>query len=102
MTKVAKRKPQRLNKFIHEFSLLLSAHDLGTAGDILDDLLTPMEREMLAKRVQTAKMLLTGKKYHEIEDALNVQRSTIARMRAKLTLSATKALEKAVISKLPH
>lgn len=80
---------------------MLSGKSTQEIDGLLLDLLTPMEEKMLAKRIQIAKMLLTGKTYDEIETALNVQRSTISRVRAKLTLSPTRSLEYTAM-KLPH
>ncbi|GMR19303.1 MAG: hypothetical protein BMS9Abin34_436 [Patescibacteria group bacterium] len=90
-----------MDKYLSELFKALSSQNPKEMGHLLRDLLTPMEERMFAKRVQIAKMLLTGRKYHEIEKALNVQRSTIARIRSKLLLSTTKTLEKTV-ARLPH
>lgn len=101
MSKVAKKTPDKMERYIRELTEALSDQDTKEIERLLNDLLTPMEKKMLAKRVQVAKMLLTDRKYHEIEKALNVQRSTIARIRLKLTLSPTQSLEKAA-ARLPH
>lgn len=101
MAKVAKREPQHMEKYLAELFFVLSNRHPKEMEALLNDLHTPMERKMLAKRVQIAKMLLTGKKYHEIERALNVQRATISRLRHSLNLSQTHALEKAA-AQLPR
>lgn len=99
--KVAKRQPPNMELYLKELRQILSEKSAREIDGLLRDLLTPMEEKMLAKRVQIAKMLLTGKTYDEIETALNVQRSTISRIRAKLTLSPTRSLEYTTM-KLPR
>lgn len=101
MAKVAKRTPKRMDKYLAELYEALSDLSPKETKQLLNDLLTPMEKKMLAKRIQVAKMLLTGRKYHEIERALNVQRTTIARIRLNLTISSTKSLEN-IVAKLPR
>jgi len=101
MARVAKKVPNQMERYLAELYKVLSDLSPKETEQLLNDLLTPMEAKMLAKRVEIAKMLLTGRKYHEIEKALNVQRTTIARVRLNLTLSPTKSLEKAAV-KLPR
>lgn len=101
MAKVARREPQQMETYLVELFLVLSNRKPKETEALLNDLLTPMERKMLAKRIQVAKMLLTGKKYHEIEKELNVQRATIARVRHALNLSPSRALEEAA-TRLPN
>ena len=55
--------------------------------DFLNDLLTPVEKTMLAKRVSVAFMLLEDKyTYFEISRTLKVSFGTIAKVHAVLTL----------------
>jgi len=102
MPKVARREPKYMKKYIKELHKILSGASTDDIENLFDDLLTPMEEKMLAKRVQIAKMLLTGRKYDEIERELNVQRTTVARVRLNLTRSSSGTLEKTIVTKLPR
>jgi uncharacterized protein YerC len=95
MAKVGKEVPQKMGKYINELYQTLSTLSQKEATALLDDLLTPMEKKMLAKRIQIAKMILAERKYREIEKTLNVQKTTIARIRLAMERSHTKALQKA-------
>lgn len=53
---------------------------LPEAAKVLGDLLSEQELEMIAKRLQIAKLLLKENTYKEIQDALNVSEQTIARV----------------------
>jgi TrpR-related protein YerC/YecD len=63
---------------------LLSVKTTEEAIQFLTDLLTKSEVIMLAKRVQIAKMLIEGKEYRTIEEALRVSHSTIGKVAAWL------------------
>lgn len=54
---------------------------------VLRDLLSPYEMTMLALRLRTARMLLAGKSYDEIQTALRISPSTIARISVWLEFS---------------
>ncbi len=51
--------------------------DDDTVAAFLDDLLTPTEKVMLAKRVAIALMILKGNTYEQIENKLKVSKPTI-------------------------
>ncbi len=53
---------------------------LPDAAKVLSDLLSEQELQMIAKRLQIAKLLLQKKTYVEIQKALNVSQHTIARV----------------------
>ncbi|MBI4135467.1 helix-turn-helix domain-containing protein [Candidatus Uhrbacteria bacterium] len=53
---------------------------LPDAAKVLSDLLSEQELQMIAKRLQVAKLLLQKKTYAEIKKALNVSQHTIARV----------------------
>ncbi len=53
----------------------------------LTDLLTPVEVEAIAKRLEIANLLISGKDYREIRGKLRVGFSTIARVNTWLNLS---------------
>lgn len=57
------------------------------AAKLLTDLLSPQETEMIAKRLEIAKLLIVGKTYEEIRGELKVGFSTIARINTWLNLS---------------
>ena len=80
MTQVSRR---LVNKRIEEriLSLFLAAivlaQDKNLAASFIEDLLTPTEKVMLAKRFSIAFMLLEGYKYEVIEGTLKVSRATV-------------------------
>lgn len=83
MTQISKR---ILSKKIEEriFSLFVSAIVLAqnkeTAFSLIEDILTPTEKVMLAKRFSIAFMLLEGYDYDTIQNALKVSSSTVGRV----------------------
>lgn len=80
MPQVSKR---FLNKKTEEriFSLFLgsiiSCNSKDTALSLIEELLTPTEKVMLAKRFSIMFMLLEGYDYETIEETLKVSRSTV-------------------------
>lgn len=61
--------------------------DPKEAAQILTDLLTPSEIEMVAKRLEIAKLLIQGKTYDQIRIRINAGYSTIGRINTWLNLS---------------
>lgn len=57
------------------------------AAQFLKDLLSEQEAEMLAKRLEIARLLLEGRNYGEIQTELKVSHGTVARVSAWLATS---------------
>ena len=77
---------QKLSKEVKQKVLLelcqamVMVKKLPDAAKVLSDLLSEQELQMIAKRLQIAKLLLQKKTYAEIKKALNVSQHTIARV----------------------
>ncbi len=77
---------QKLDKTIRQKALLELCHaivivkKLPEAARVLGDLLSEQEVDMVAKRLQIAKLLLQQKTYADIRKALKVSQPTIARV----------------------
>jgi len=64
-----------------EFCQAISAlNNIKETLEFLTDLLTKQEIIMLAKRIKTAKFLIQGKNYREIQNKLNISQGTIAKI----------------------
>lgn len=83
--KLSKEERQKL--LISFCEALTSINSKEEAAQFLSDLLGPQELEMLAKRLEIAKLLTKGKTYDQIKKGIKVSFSTIARVNAWLTLS---------------
>ncbi len=57
------------------------------SAKLLTDLLSPQELEMIAKRLEIAKLLIEGNNYENIQSRLKVSPVTIARINTWLNLS---------------
>jgi len=77
-------KENLLQEFCEAISVLNNPQEIM---DFLTDLLTSQEVVMLAKRIKTAKLLIEGKGYREIQTALKMGQGTIARVNQWLTES---------------
>lgn len=64
-----------------------SVKDSKEAAQVLTDLLTPSEIEMVAKRLEIAKLLIQGKTYDQIRTKINAGYSTIGRINTWLNLA---------------
>ena len=80
-------KKERQNLLIALCEALTSIRKKEEAAQFLADLLSPQELEMLAKRLEIAKLLIAGDTYDTIRAKLKVSHNTIARVNAWLTLS---------------
>ena len=80
-------KKERQNLLIALCEALTSIRKKEEAAQFLADLLSPQELEMLAKRLEIAKLLIDGDTYDTICGKLKVSHNTIARVNAWLTLS---------------
>ncbi len=58
--------------------ILTESHGEEEAKQLMDDLLTPTEKIMLAKRLATSILLLKGYSYGEIMKILRVSKDTVA------------------------
>lgn len=63
---------------------LVGIRDREEAQEVINDLFTPTERIMLAKRLATALLLIKGYEYREISRILRVSAPTIAMVNAAL------------------
>ena len=81
---------QKLSKEVRQKALLelcqamVTVKKLPDAAKVLADLLSEQEIDMVAKRLQVAKLLLQKKRYHEIQRDLKVSEHTIARVNSWL------------------
>ena len=82
-------KKERQNLLIALCEALTSIKKKKEAAQFLTDLLSPQELEMLAKRLEIAKLLISGDTYDAIRGKLKVSHNTIARVNASLTLSGS-------------
>ncbi len=64
-----------------------SVKDSQEAAKLLTDLLSPAEIEIIAKRLEIAKLLTQGKTYSDIRDRIKAGFSTIARVNTWLNLA---------------
>ena len=85
--KLTKEERQRL--LISFCEALTSIKNREEAAQFLTDLLGPQEIEMLAKRLEIARLLINGDTYDVIKRKLRVSQNTIARVNAWLTLSGS-------------
>ena len=66
---------------LYEFALALSEiHDPQEALEFVRDLLSPQEAGMFARRIKIAELLLDGRTYQEVQEAMKVSQTTIARV----------------------
>ena len=74
--------PLRQEVYERIFDLLLKifidSSSKREAAELLEELLTPTERVMIAKRLATAVLLIKGYEYKDIQDVLHVSKPTIA------------------------
>lgn len=80
-------KKERQELLIALYEAIASTKNKREAAQFLTDLLGPQELEMIAKRLEIARLLIEDKTYEIISDRLKVGFSTIARINAWLTLS---------------
>ncbi len=81
MTQVSRRfikkdLEQKINSLLHE--AVSSVQSSTESAQFLDDLLTPTEKIVLAKRLAIAYLLLKGYPYAAIESTLKVSNSTVS------------------------
>ena len=80
-------KKERQDLLIALCEALTSIKKKEEAAQFLADLLSPQELEMLAKRLEIARLLINGDTYDVIRKKLKVSHNTIARVNAWLALS---------------
>ena len=84
-SKLSKRE---IDKILYQLCLAISEiKNPNEAAELLRDLLSYQESEMLAKRLKIAEYLINGSLYSEIEEQLLVSSSTIARVQEWLKIS---------------
>lgn len=80
-------KPEKQRLLIALCQAVSSVKDSKEAAQVLTDLLTPSEIEMVAKRLEIAKLLMQGKTYDQIRTKINAGYSTIGRINTWLNLA---------------
>ncbi len=85
LKKLTKEKQQKL--LLELCQALSVVKDIKEAAHLLGDLLSPQEIEMIAKRLQIAKLLIKGLTYNDIDKELTVSPTTISRVNAWLQQS---------------
>lgn len=83
--KVSKSEKQRL--LIALCQAVSSVKNSKEAAQVLSDLLTPSEIEMVSKRLEIAKLLIQGKTYDQIRGKISAGYSTIGRVNTWLNLA---------------
>lgn len=89
MTKVSRFRldSEKLSLIFNNFwSAIALLDDKRQIKDFFQSLLTHTEMEMLSKRIQIAKMLLSGNSYEQIKHKVKVTDSTIARINNLLAI----------------
>jgi len=85
ISKLSKLKRQEL--IITFCKALTSLKNDREAAKLLTDLLSPQELEMVAKRLEIARLLIEGQNYESIKSLLKVSPVTIARVNTWLNIS---------------
>ncbi len=84
----SKLSKKEIDKILYQLCLAIAEiKDPNEAAELLRDLLSYKESEMLAKRLKIAELLLCGMTYCEIEETLKVSATTIARVHEWLQIS---------------
>ncbi len=84
----SKLSKKEIDKILYQLCLAISEiKDPNEAAELLRDLLSYQESEMIAKRLKIAEYLIGGSTYGEIEEQLLVSSSTIARVQEWLKIS---------------
>ena len=76
--------PKQLEELFKQLGLLLSTSSDKNVGLLLEKLLGPEERIMLAKRLAAAVLLEKGYAYNQVADALHVSKSTVSNIDQRL------------------
>ncbi len=84
----SKLSKKEIEKILFQLCLAISEiKDPNEAAELLRDLLSYQESEMIAKRLKIAEHLISGSTYGEIQEQLLVSSSTIARVQEWLKIS---------------
>ncbi|HEX8974852.1 MAG TPA: YerC/YecD family TrpR-related protein [Patescibacteria group bacterium] len=84
----SKLSKKEVDKILYQLCLAIAEiKNPNEAAELLRDLLSYQESEMIAKRLKIAELLVKGGTYEEIEAALVVSSSTIARVQEWLKIS---------------
>lgn len=93
----SKLSKKEVDKILYQLCLAISEiKDPNEAAELLRDLLSYQELEMIAKRLKIAELLVAGNTYGEIEENLLVSSSTIARVQEWLKISG-EGYQKAIV-----
>ena len=88
MQKYSKLSKSDVDKILYQLCLAIAeTKDPNEAADLLRDLLSYKESEMIAKRLKIAELLVLNQTYEEIEETLKVSATTIARVNEWLHIS---------------
>lgn len=91
--------PQIRRRIEKQASQILFAFDRSLSRAVFEELLTDIERVMLAKRLATILMLADEQSYYRIHQSLGVSVSTSKRLHGLLVRGAFPAIEKLLRSK---
>lgn len=79
---------EEVKKIFYQLCVAISEiKNIEEAAELLRDLLSYQEAQMIAKRLKIAELLLDGMTYDEIQEKLKVSASTIARVQEWLKIS---------------
>lgn len=86
--KNSKLSKDETNKLLYKLCVAISeTKDPNEAAELLRDLLSYQESEMIAKRLKIAELLTFDRTYGDIEETLKVSATTIARVQEWLQIS---------------
>ncbi|MDD5464345.1 MAG: YerC/YecD family TrpR-related protein [Candidatus Moranbacteria bacterium] len=84
----SKLSKKEIDKILYQLCLAIAEiKDPNEAAELLRDLLSYRESEMIAKRLKIAELLIKDLTYQEIEETLKVSATTIARVHEWLQIS---------------
>lgn len=93
----SKLSKKEIDKILYKLCLAIAEiKNPNEAAELLRDLLSYQESEMIAKRLKIAEYLSQGRTYQEIEEDLLVSSSTIARVQEWLKISG-EGYQKAIL-----
>ncbi|MDD5396749.1 MAG: YerC/YecD family TrpR-related protein [Candidatus Moranbacteria bacterium] len=84
----SKLSKNEVDKILYQLCLAIAElKDPNEAAELLRDLLSYKESEMIAKRLKIAELLINGQIYQDIQETLKVSATTIARVHEWLQIS---------------
>jgi|SRR3989344_6326125 len=90
-----KLSPGLLEKlFVELLAILEKAHRKNYLSSVIDELLTPIEKTMVAKRLAIVLMLTSNTPYHKVADILNVSPTTVTKLSLEIEIGKYKTILK--------